>query len=345
MSKYIPLTDTNGSANFKKKSAAVKAIINDALGFLKACGIPMEGLTPRSLEMMAMAFLAVADVASSDQWALLKTKSDGRSMTTRGIIIWINSHFQENISSGSYDDVRRKHLKLPVLAEVIVPTKPGAARNDSQRGYAVSDDFGAFAEKISVGGYEALLAEKLAATGSLMTRLSVARHLEIIPVVMPEGVTLGLTPGEHNKLQQAIVEQFLPRFGYEAELLYLGDTADKFLWLQQEKLDALNFFKLDHGELPDIIAYSRRKNWLFLVEAVHSTGTISPIRLLQLQSLCEACTANIVFVTAFLDRATFRKFSADIAWETEVWIAAEPDHLIHFNGGKFLGPHPKGDID
>lgn len=342
MSKYLPLTEANGSANFKKKSANVKAVINEALAFLTACGIPMDELTPRSLEMMAMTFLAVADVAASDQWKSLKTKSDNRSITTRGVILWINSYLQENISSGSYDDIRRKHLKFPVLAEVIVPTKPGAARNDSQRGYAVSDDFGSLARKISEGGYEALLAGKVAAAGSLASRLNATRHHETVPVVMPEGIMLELTPGEHNKLQQAVVEQFLPRFGYEAELLYLGDTADKFLWLQQEKLTALRFFEIGHGELPDIIAYSRRENWLFLVEAVHSTGPISPTRLLQLQTLCKDCTAEIVFVTAFLDRTTFRKFSAGIAWETEVWIAAEPDHLIHFNGGKFLGPHPKG---
>lgn len=344
MSTHI-LTDANGSANFKKKSADVKEVINEALTFLAACGIPTEKLTPRSLEMMAMVFLAVADVPASDQWASLKTISDNRSMTTRGIIIWVNSHLQENISSGSYDDIRRKHLKLPVLAEVIVPTKPGAARNDSQRGYAISDDFGSFARMLAEGGYQKLLADRVAIGGSLAARLSAARDLEMIPVIIPEGMTLELTPGEHNRLQKAVIEQFLPRFGYEAELLYLGDAADKFLRLQQEKLDALNFFKLDHGELPDIIAYSQQKNWLFLIEAFYSTGSMSPLRLLQLQALCRECTAEIVFVTAFLNRAAFRKSAAEIAWETEVWIAAEPDHLIHFNGGKFLGPHPKGTTD
>jgi adenine-specific DNA-methyltransferase len=44
-------------------------------------------------------------------------------------------------------------------------------------------------------------------------------------------------------------------------------------------------------------------------------------------------------VTAFPDRVTFRKFAKDIAWETEVWIADNPDHMIHFNGDKFLGPY------
>jgi type II restriction enzyme len=120
------------------------------------------------------------------------------------------------------------------------------------------------------------------------------------------------------------------------EVLYLGDTTDKFLLVNGEALQKLHLPEPSHGELPDIIAYSSAKNWLFLIEAVHSSGVISPLRLLSFKKLVLNCPARPVFVTAFLDKRTFRKFAADIAWETEVWIAAEPDHLIHFNGDKFL---------
>ena len=341
MSKYIPLSDANASAKFKQKSTPAKLVINEALLFLRACGIPIEGLTPRGLEMMAMSFLAVADVGSSSEWPSLKTQDDRRSLKTRDIITYINTHFQDDISSGSYDDIRRKHLKLPVLAGVIVPTSPNAARNDPQRGYAIADKLGAIARLVPGGNYHQLLADRVAASGSLAERLNATRHFDKIAVITPEGVEIDLTLGAHNELQRAVVEQFLPRFGYGAELLYLGDTSNKLLWLQQDRLIALNFFELNHGELPDIVAYSHRKNWLFLIEAVYSSGPISPTRLLRLQSLCRECTAEIVFVTAFLNRAAFRRFSAEIAWETEVWMAAEPDHLIHFNGDKFLGPYQR----
>ena len=109
--------------------------------------------------------------------------------------------------------------------------------------------------------------------------------------------------------------------------------------MEKEYLESLNFFELSHEELPDVVAYSRTKNWLYLIEAVHSSGPISEIRLLQLKKLTERCKADIVYVTAFLDRAKFRQFMAEIAWETEVWIADNPDHLVHFNGDKFLGPY------
>ena len=35
-----------------------------------------------------------------------------------------------------------------------------------------------------------------------------------------------------------------------------------------------------------------------------------------------------------------QRFHSAIAWETEVWIADEPDHMIHYNGERFLGPYP-----
>jgi len=140
-------------------------------------------------------------------------------------------------------------------------------------------------------------------------------------------------------LQKAIIEDFLPRYGFGAEVLYVGDTSNKYLHLEAKKLEDLNFFELSHEELPDVIAYSKQKNWLYLIEAVHSSGPISEIRLLQLQKLSKSCKADLVYITAFLDRPKFRKFMADIAWETEVWIADNPDHMIHFNGDKFLGPY------
>jgi type II restriction enzyme len=134
----------------------------------------------------------------------------------------------------------------------------------------------------------------------------------------------------------AIAFQYFCKIGMHP---YVGDTANKFLHLEKERLEALQFFELSYGELPDIVAYSEQRNWLYLIEAVHSSGAISPVRLLELKKLTEQCTADIIFVTAFLDRNTFRQFAPDIAWETEVWIAEAPDHLIHFDGEKFLGPY------
>lgn len=327
-----------------KKTKRSQIVINEALYLLNNLGIPFEGLTERRLERMAMAFLAVVDVKLSADWEDAKVQDGTRALSTRQIIEYINKHFGENISSGSYDDIRRKDLKLPVLAKIVVRSAndPNAATNNPTRGYALNPEYAVLVRAFKTEGWEDDVEEFLAEKGSLVDRLSDIREIEIIDVTIPTGQKLDFSPGEHNLLQKAIIEEFLPRYGYGAEVLYVGDTANKMLLCEKEKLASLNFFGLGHDELPDVSAYCESRNWLYLIEAVHSSGPINPVRLEQLRQLTIQCSAELVFVTAFLERSKFRQFAPEIAWETEVWIADAPDHMIHFNGDKFMGPYPKG---
>ena len=288
---------------------------------------------------MALSFIALAGVRKSNEWHKIKDISNGISMKSRDVINYINKNLQDNISSGSYDDIRRKDLKLLVLNGIVVRTKPGSARNDSTRGYAVSKEHAEIIRLFGSKKWEGKVKNFLSTRRTLTDRLSEKRDLEKIPVILPDGKIIDFSLGQHNILQKAIIEDFLPRFGKGAKVLYVGDTADKFLYIDKVKLKEINFFQLSHGELPDIVAYLPEKNWLYLIEAVHTSGPISKIRMLELKELSKDCKVEIVYVTAFLDRTTFRKYVADIAWESEVWIVESPDHLIHFNGDKFLGPH------
>ena len=131
-----------------------------------------------------------------------------------------------------------------------------------------------------------------------------------------------------------------PRFGFGAEVLYAGDASARRLILQDDRLEELGFFEVGNGELlPDVIAYSENRDWIYLIEAVHSSGPVSQERRFELASLLAECESPILYVTAFADREKFRQWAADVGWETEVWIAYSPDHMIHFNGDKFLGPY------
>jgi hypothetical protein len=324
-----------------KKRESLKTLINEALYILEKLDIPLQGQTIRRLERIGMAFLSLANVKNADDWSKLKDISKNHALKTRDIIKYWNKNFDENISESSYDDIRRKDLKLLVLSGIIISSvaNPNAARNDGTRAFALNSDYAdlisRFRDKNWGFEVETFLANKI----TLKTELSDERNLNLVPLNFSSDKSLELSPGKHNELQKCIIEQFLPRYGYGAEILYIGDTANKFLYLEQEKLKELNFFEISHGELPDIIAYSQNKNWIYLIEAVHSSGAISQIRLLDLKKLTKKCKAEIIFVTAFLDRKTFRRFVSDIAWETEVWIAESPDHLIHFDGEKFLGAY------
>ncbi len=120
------------------KSKSVQKIINEALEILESVGIPMNTKTERGLERMAVCFLAVADVTKD--WSKAK---ENANLKSRDIINIVNNNFDENISSGSYDDIRRKDLKLLVLADIIVNSgvNKGSATNDPTRGYALHSDF------------------------------------------------------------------------------------------------------------------------------------------------------------------------------------------------------------
>lgn len=335
MRQYI---NPSKSKTFQSKPKSVQDLINITLFILDSFGIPMD-LTPRRLERMAIAFLACGNVKMLNDLKNIKDSNSEYSLKTREIISFVNNNFQENISPGSYDDIRRKDLKFLVLSDVVVRSIPNSARNDSTRGYCVNPFYADLVRSFGSDNWKEVVEDTLKDIEPLMQKLQRNRQIERVSVTLPSGGTLDFSPGNHNILQKVIIEEFLPRYGAGSEVLYVGDATDKYLLLDAEKLRELNFFDIAHGELPDVIAYSQAKNWLYLIEAVHSSGPIDEARFFLLQKLTQNCTAEIVFVTAFLTRTKFRQFVADIAWETEVWIADNPDHLIHFNGDKFLGPY------
>ena len=144
--------------------------------------------------------------------------------------------------------------------------------------------------------------------------------------------------GKHNELQKAIIEEFAPRFAPNSECLYVGDTIEKDLVKNVEKLKELGFEITLHDKMPDVVLYREDKNWIYFVESVTSVGPMDPKRILEITEMTKDVTAGKIFVTAFLDFKTYKKFAEELAWETEVWIAEMPEHMIHLNGDRFMGP-------
>lgn len=319
------------------KRPSTQKLILEALHILEVCGLPMTDKTARQREKSAMSFLAVAGVTHSAAWP---SAGDLDPLGTRKIIQFINKHFQEAISLGSYDDIRRKDLKEAVLAGLVVASagKPGSSQNDPTRGYALDLDFARLVRKFGQKGWQAEAAQFMSDRASLAEALRAKAALDVIAVDLPGGTRLALSKGPHNLLQKAVVEQFLPRFGRDSKVVYLGDAAEKSLHHDKALAEKLNL-KIDPAfKIPDVIAYSETENWLFLIEAVHSFGPVSNQRKIELANFASKSKAGLVFVTAFLDLKAFRKSAAEIGWETEVWIASEPDHMIHWNGDRFFGP-------
>jgi hypothetical protein len=318
----------------------IEKICFEALDILGSLGVPLEGLTARRKEKMAKAFISVAGLRPQQNWTEIKYSDPDHQLRSRDIIRWMNDNLDETISMGSYDDIRRKDLIFAVEVGVVLKAagNEDAATNDGTRGYAINPQFVELLKTYGTNEWSENLNKFMVGKALLVDILQQKRELSMLPVNI-DGIQIVFSPGEHNKIQKAIIENFLPFFGYGANVLYVGDTSDKYLYRKVDLLNELNIFEISHDKLPDVLAYSRQKNWLYVIEAVHSANPIDPMRKRTLEQLLSKCSAELIFVTAFLDRNSFRKFVVDIAWETEVWIADNPDHLIHFNGDKFLGPY------
>lgn len=309
------------------------------LDILQETGIPLDGLTPLRMQRIAQACMAIGNIKTS--FSEVRSVKNGKFLRTRDILKFENEHFGENISPGSYDDIRRKDLKLLVLGNIAINSAKmvSKATNDSSRGYCLSDEFAELLLDYGTDQWQKSLAKYRQNVKSLETLLEKRRDIEKVPVTLPSGEKLSLSYGEHNKLQKAIVEKFLATYGKGCDVLYVGDTSEKFLYKKEEELREIGFFSLKHEELPDVIAFDKNRKLLFLIEAFHCTGQWDKTRLYKVRQKLLKCDANIIYVTAFETIEQFRTVSNNIAWETEVWIADIPEHMIHFNGWKFLELH------
>lgn len=163
------------------------------------------------------------------------------------------------------------------------------------------------------------------------------KKMTMMPVRI-NGNSFQFSTGKHNELQKAIIEEFAPRFAPDSECLYVGDTIEKDLVKNVDKLEKLGFEITLHDKMPDVVLYREDKNWIYFVESVTSVGPMDSKRILEINEMTKNVSAGKIFVTAFLDFKTYKRFSENLAWETEVWIAEMPEHMIHLNGNKFLGP-------
>jgi len=216
------------SKTFGAKPKAVQSLINSTLYILECFGIPIDS-TPRRLERMAISFLACGDVKKISDFKKIKDLNDGYSLKTRDVIDYVNKHFSENISSGSYDNIRRKDLKLLTIAEIVLQSNPNSATNDSTRGYCINPLYADLIRNYSSPEWETIVREKLREIEPLSKKLQRSRKLPRIEVKLPSGVALEFSIGKHNDLQKAIIEEFLPNYGFGAAVFYVGDTSDKYL--------------------------------------------------------------------------------------------------------------------
>lgn len=259
---------------------------------------------------------------------------------------FMREHHHRDYAANSRETIRRQTIHQFEQARIVNrnPDDPTRPTNSGKTVYQLTDEVMPLLRAYGKREFDRELRTFMSRFGSLQEAYRRSREGLRVPLALPGSSVVYLSPGEHNVLQVAVVKQLGPRFAPGATVLYIGDTALKHVVYEAEELKRLGVPITAHDKLPDVVLYRTQKNWLYLVEAVTSHGPVSPKRHRELEGMLRGCTAERVYVTAFLTKGDFRKYAADIAWETEVWIADNPDHMIHFNGPKFLGPYRPHDI-
>lgn len=318
----------------------IKEKLQEAETILSELQLPEAQQNDRSKRVL----LALANVKPSDDWS----KVTAPLLTTAQIMKFISSAYNHSYATNTRESIRKETLHQFEQAGLIERNRddPLRATNSSKNNYSLNDSIVAILKEFPSGGWKLNVEDHLLRAPSLLEQYSKKIAKNKIPVVLPNGKQITLSPGKHNQLHADIIHEFCPRFiGESGFVLYIGDTASsrdeggKFLHLESNYLRDLGVSPMSHDKLPDVVVYDTKKKWLFLIEAVTSRGPVSPKRWLELEEALKECKVGRVYMTAFPNAKEFRKHAADIAWESEVWIADNPDHMIHFNGDRFLGPH------
>jgi adenine-specific DNA-methyltransferase len=307
--------------------------IEEALEILTAFGLPKAQRNRRS----ALTLAALAGVGPEDSWS----NTERPLLRIWDIMKFMRQRYKRNYAANSRETIRRQTIHQFEQARLVDrnPDDPTRPTNSRKTVYQIAPEAAEVIRSYGTAQYDARVREFIERFGALQETYRQKRRANLVPLRLPDGNTVQLSPGEHNTLQVAVVEQFGPRFAPGADVLYVGDTALKYAVCKTAELSELSVRTTEHDKLPDLILYWRERNWLYLIEAVTSHGPVSPKRHREMEELLAGSPTERIYVTAFLNIREFRKYAAEIAWETEVWIADDPDHMIHFNGPKFLGPY------
>lgn len=306
--------------------------LQEALDVLEALGMRRGQRNERS----ALTLLALLGLGPDDPWS---TATATRLGVTPMMSFFLE-RYGKRYAPNTRETVRRQTIHQFVEAGLVIenPDAPHRPVNSPRTIYEVERGALDLLRTYGTPEWDVNLQTYLASAAALREVQDAERTMERVPVRLPSGTSVTLSPGGQNTLIRLVVEEFASRFTPGGEVLYLGDAEEKWAVFEQARLTELGVRLDPHGKMPDVVLYHTARNWLVLVEAVTSHGPVDATRRRQLVELFSGCRAGLVFVTAFLSRRAMVSYLQHLSWETEVWVADAPSHLIHFNGERFLGP-------
>lgn len=307
--------------------------IETAQRIIVSLGLPRAQQNERS----ALCLLALLNLTPGKAWA----DAENPLIGITPIMDWAREYYGKEYAPNTRETFRRQTLHQFCDAGIVLynPDKPDRPVNSPKAVYQIEPAALVLLRTFGTAAWHESLTAYLAERETLVARYAKEREQNRIPVEIAPDKKITLSPGEHSELIRAIIEDFAPRFAPGSVLVYAGDTGDKWGYFDAVLLAKLGVNVDSHGKMPDVVLHYTAKNWLLLVESVASHGPVDGKRHAELAKLFAGSTAGLVYVTAFPNRAIMGRYLGEIAWETEVWVADAPSHLIHFNDVRFLGPY------
>ena len=301
--------------------------VEEAREFLKTIGMPKAQQT----DLCCYVILAMAGIKPDMSWS----EATNEWIRIHDMIQFVNTFYGVSYAENSRETFRKQALHSFRTAALIEDN--GKATNSPNYRYRLTEETVELLKTMQTPEWEIVLKRFFCYHKKLIDVYASKKQMTMMPVNI-NGEDFKFSTGKHNELQKAIIEEFAPRFAPNSECLYVGDTTKKDLVKNVDKLKALGFEITLHDKMPDVVLYREDENWIYFVESVTSVGPMDPKRILEITEMTKDVTAGKIFVTAFLDFKTYKKFAEELAWETEVWISEIPDHMIHLDGDRFMGP-------
>ena len=301
--------------------------IEETREFLQTIGMPKA----QQADICCYVILAMAGIKPDMSWS----EATNEWIRIHDIIQFVNTFYGMSYAENSRETFRKQALHRFRTAALIEDN--GKATNSPNYRYRLTEETVKILKTMETSAWKESIKLFLYYHEKLIDLYASKKKMTMMPVNI-NGESFKFSAGKHNELQKAIIEEFAPRFASNSECLYVGDTIEKDLVKNVEKLKELGFEITLHDKMPDVVLYREDKNWIYFIESVTSVGPMDPKRILEITEMTKDVTAGKIFVTAFLDFKTYKKFAEELAWETEVWIAEMPEHMIHLNGDRFMGP-------
>lgn len=332
-------------ANEKPTLSQQFPLVAQAIELLHALGFSVlfDEMTVLRQERVALCLLGAANLVPDDSWADASTASTDTTWKpkTRDFISFWNANYGLKLSLGSYDDVLRKGLVHLLMAGIVTSSHAGSNIHDGTRGYCISADATDLIRKYGTEQWAALAESFLVKHGTLSEKLAKKKGLRKTVSVQTGDFSPIYSDGVHGELMRAVIEQFLPLHVPGYTVLFFEDNIYKYT--PAKLLAQYSLQELGERQAPDVLALDTRRQLLFIIECAHSANPISATRHYELTAMTQACLKQFrrVFVTVLHDRKALKKFITEISWETEVWLASDPEHVIHFDGESAITSYDK----